>query len=145
MKKNVYYNPSAKDLTAKWYLLDAKGQRLGKVASKAAMLLMGKHTPEYVPHLDNGGRVVIINAAEIDVHPSKVDGKIYYHHTGHPGGIRQQTLGTFMDSKPTEVMRKAVRGMLPKNRLGEATMGKLYIYSGAEHDQVAQKPEEVTL
>jgi large subunit ribosomal protein L13 len=145
MKKNVYYNPSAKDLTAKWYLIDAKGQRLGKVATKAAQLLMGKHDPNYVPHLDNGGRVVVINVAALDVHPRKLEGKLYWRHSGYPGGIRSQNLAAMMEAKPTEVVRKAVRGMLPKNRLGDASLNKLYIYADDEHGQKAQQPEIVTL
>lgn len=145
MKKNTYYNPSAKDLTATWYLIDAKGQRLGKVATRAAQLLMGKNDPSYVPHLDNGGRVVVINAAELDIHPRKVEGKVYYRHSGYPGGIRSETLGQAMEAKPAEVVRRAVRGMLPKNRLGDATLNKLYVYAGAEFDQKAQQPELITL
>ncbi len=145
MKKNDYYNPSAKDLTAKWHLIDAKGQRLGKVAARAAQLLMGKHDPSYVPHLDNGDRVVIINAAGLDIHQRKVEGKLYWRHSGYPGGIRNESLGKVMAEKPTEAVRRAVRGMLPKNRLGSATLGKLYIYAGEEHEQVGQKPEKVSL
>ena len=106
---------------------------------------MSKNEPEYVPHLDNGGRVVVINAAELDIHPRKVDGKLYWRHSGYPGGIRSETLGTVMDKKPAEVVRRAVKGMLPKNRLGSATLGKLYVYAGSEHDQKAQQPEEVTI
>lgn len=145
MKKNVYYNPSAKELTAKWYLVDAKDQRLGKVATRVAQLLMGKHDPSYVPHLDNGGRVVVINVSALDIHPRKVEGKLYWRHSGYPGGIRSQTLGEVMDSKPTEAVRQAVRGMLPKNRLGAASLNKLYIYAGEEYDQMAQQPEKVEL
>lgn len=145
MKQNEYYNPSAKDLTAKWYLLDAKGQRLGKVATKAAQLLMGKHDAGYVAHLDNGDRVVIINAAELDVHPRKMTGKLYWHHSGYPGGISNETLAEVMSEKPTEVVRRAVRGMLPKNRLGSAYLNKLHVYAGEEHAQKAQQPEKISL
>jgi large subunit ribosomal protein L13 len=145
MKQNVHYNPSAKDLTAKWYLIDAKGQRLGKVATRVAKLLMGKHDASYVPHLDNGDRVVVINAAELDVHPRKLEGKLYWRHSGYPGGIRSQSLGELLERRPTEVIRRAVQGMLPKNRLGDATLGKLYIYAGEEHAQKAQQPEVITL
>jgi large subunit ribosomal protein L13 len=145
MKQNQYYNPSAKDLTAKWYLLDAKGQRLGKVATRAAQLLMGKHDASYVPHLDNGDRVVVINAAELDVHPRKMAGKLYWRHSGYPGGIRNETLAEVMDEKPTEVIRRAVRGMLPKNRLGRESLNKLYVYAGEEHAQKAQQPEKISL
>jgi large subunit ribosomal protein L13 len=145
MKKNTYYNPSAKDMVAKWYLIDAKGQRLGKVATRVAQLLMGKHEPEYVPHLDNGSRVVVINAAELDVHPRKIEGKLYWRHSGYPGGIRYETLGDVMDKKPTEVVRRAVKGMLPKNRMGAASLTKLYIYAGEEHDQKAQQPEQIAI
>ena len=145
MKKNTYYNPSAKDLPAKWYLIDAKDQRLGKIATRAAQLLMGKHEPSYVPHLDNGGRVVVINASALDIHPRKAEGKLYWRHSGYPGGIRSQSLAEVMEAKPTEVIRRAVKGMLPKNRLGEASLHKLYIYAGEEHDQKAQQPEKVVV
>ena len=141
--KNKYYNPSAKDLKASWYLIDAKGLRLGKVASKAATMLMGKHDPSYVPHLDNGHRVVIINAAHLSIDEHKLDNKIYYHHTGYPGGIRSKTLGELHGSRPEEVIRKAVKGMLPKNRLGAASLSKLYVYADDKHEQQAQQPQQV--
>lgn len=138
---NPRYNPSAKDLKASWFIIDAKGQRLGKVAAKAAMVLMGKHQPTYVPHLDNGHRLIIINAAHLSVEERKLANKTYYHHTGFPGGIRSQSMGELYAARPTEVIRKAVKGMLPKNRLGSATLGKLYVYEQETHDQQAQKPE----
>jgi large subunit ribosomal protein L13 len=143
--KNTYYNPSINDLPITWYLIDAQGQTLGKVAAKAAMILMGKHTAAYVPHLDNGHRVVVINAAHLAIDPKKADGKIYWHHTGYPGGIRHKTLTQVMATKPEEAVRTAVRGMLPKNRLGRESLGKLYIYAEADHAQTAQQPELISL
>jgi large subunit ribosomal protein L13 len=145
MKKNTYYNPSASELEATWYLIDAKDKRLGKIATRAAQILMGKAEANYVPHLDNGARVIIINAASLDIHPRKVEGKLYWRHSGYPGGIKSRTLGEMMDATPTEVVRKAVRGMLPKNRLGAATLNKLYIYAGDEYGQKAQQPKQVEL
>lgn len=140
---NPRYNPSAKDIKASWFIIDAKGQRLGKVAVKAATILMGKHQPTYVPHLDNGHRLIIINAAELSVEERKLNNKMYYHHTGYPGGIRSKTMAELYDARPEEVVRKAIKGMLPKNRLGSAALGKLYIYAGQEHQQQAQQPEVV--
>lgn len=143
--KNTYYNPSSKSLPSSWYIVDAKDQRLGKVATKVAMLLMGKHDPTYVPHLDNGHRVVVINAAHLSIADRKLAQKTYYRHTGYPGGIRSQTLAELHQAKPTEVIRKAVKGMLPKNRMGSASLKKLYVYAEEAHDQVAQKPEIIEL
>ncbi len=141
---NPRYNPSAKDMTASWYIIDAKGLRLGKVAAKAAMILMGKHQPSYVPHLDNGHRVIIINSAHLSVEDRKLADKTYYHHTGYPGGIRSKSMGELYAVRPNEVIRKAIKGMLPKNRLGSAALSsKLYIYEQETHDQQAQKPEVV--
>lgn len=141
----AFYNPSAKDIVSMWYILDAQDQTLGKVAAKVAMLLMGKHQATYVPHLDNGHRVIIVNASHLALNPKKMEQKLYYRHTGYPGGIRSQTLGNLHAARPTEVIRKAVKGMLPKNRLGAASLRKLYIYPGSEHEQQAQKPELVTV
>ena len=141
--KNTYYNPSSKDLKATWFVIDAKGKRLGKVAAKAAMVLMGKHDASYVPHLDNGHRVIIINAAHLSFDERKLENKIYYHHTGYPGGLRSKNLAELYGSRPNEVVRKAVKGMLPKNKLGAASLRKLYIYSDETHDQVAQQPESI--
>ena len=141
--KNKHYNPSQKDLAQTWYLIDAKGLRLGKVATKAAMLLMGKHDPSYVPHLDNGHRVVIINAAHLSIAERKAEQKMYYRHTGFPGGLRSKNLAEFHSANPAEVIRTAVKGMLPKNRLGAASLGKLYIYADETHGQQAQQPQQV--
>ncbi len=141
--KNKYYNPSQKDIAQTWYLIDAKGLRLGKVATKAATLLMGKHDPSYVPHLDNGHRVVIINAAHLSIDERKLEHKMYYRHTGFPGGLRSKNLAEFHTAQPAEVIRKAVKGMLPKNRLGAASINKLYIYADETHEQQAQQPQQV--
>lgn len=143
LKKNTYYNPSAKDITPSWYIIDAKGQRLGKVAAKAAMLLMGKHEASFVPHLDNGHRVVIINSAHLSIDERKLEQKMYYHHTGYPGGIRSKNLAEMHGSKPNEVIRIAVKGMLPKNRMGAACLRKLYIYQDENHEQKAQTPTPI--
>jgi large subunit ribosomal protein L13 len=145
MMKNIYYNPSSKDLSQSWYLIDAKDQTLGKVAAKAAMLLMGKHEATYVPHLDNGHRVIIINVSSLALDPKKADSKLYWRHTGYPGGIKKETLGSLTSRRPTEPLRKAIKGMLPKNRLGLASLTKLYLYAEATHEQIAQQPELITV
>ena len=129
-----------KDICRKVHLVDAKGQILGRLATRVATLLMGKHKPEYTPFLDCGDQVVIVNAREIRVTGRKHEQKIYTHYTGYPGGIRTQTLGEFLEEKPDEVIVQAVRKMLPHTKLGRQMLGHLRVYAGAEHRQAAQKP-----
>ncbi len=129
-----------KDIIRKVHLVDAKNQILGRLATRVATVLMGKHKPEYTPFLDCGDQVVIVNAKEIRVTGKKLEQKIYTHYTGYPGGIRTQTLAVFLEEKPDQVVREAIRKMLPHTKLGRQMLGHLRVYAGAEHGQAAQKP-----
>lgn len=125
----------------KWYVIDAEGKSLGRVASKAAVLLRGKHKPTYTPHIDCGDYVIIINAKNVNLTGNKLENKMYYNHSMYPGGLRERTAKVMRDQYPIEMMERAVKGMLPHNRLGRAMYGKLFVYEGAEHPHMAQKPE----
>jgi large subunit ribosomal protein L13 len=129
----------------KWYIVDAKDQRLGRLATRIADTLRGKNKPEYTPNVDTGDFVIVVNADKIVVTGRKMEKKVYYRHTGYPGGLKQRTLAQMMEKKPEEVLRLAVKGMMPKNRLARAQLKKLKIYAGPEHKQMAQKPEELKL
>lgn len=129
----------------RWFLIDARDQSFGRVASEAAKLLRGKGKPAFTPHVDCGDFVIIVNAAEIRLTGRKADGKLYYRHSGYPGGIRSKTAGERREKEPGELMRDAVEGMLPKNRLGRRLATKLKVYGGAEHPHAAQQPVQVTL
>lgn len=123
-----------------WYVIDAAGKTLGNVAVAAATVLNGKHRPEYTPHVDCGECVVVINAEKIVLTGKKLDQKIYYHHTGYVGGLKSVKYRTLMATKPEMAVELAVKGMLPKNKIGAASLGRLKVYRGAEHEQQAQKP-----
>ena len=125
----------------KWYVIDAQDQVLGRLATQIATVLRGKHKPTFTPHVDTGDYVVVINAEKIRLTGKKLDQKIYYHHTGYPGGLKETTYRTLMDKKPEFALKQAVKGMLPKGPLGNAMLKKLHVYRGAEHEQQAQKPE----
>jgi len=129
-----------KDIQRKIHLVDAKGQILGRFATRVATLLIGKHKPEYTPFLDCGDQVIVINAREVRFTGKKHEQKIYTHYTGYPGGIRTITLGKLLEEKPDQVVREAVRKMLPHTRLGDQIIRHLRVYAGAEHKQAAQKP-----
>lgn len=129
----------------KWYLVDASGKVLGRLASQIAKYLRGKHKPEYTPHVDTGDYVVVINASKIKVTGKKEQEKMYYTHSGYPGGIKEKTFEEVQKKDPTEIIEIAVKGMLPKNPLGRAMFRKLKVYSGAEHPHEAQQPEEINL
>ncbi len=124
-----------------WVVIDAEGQTLGRLATEIANTLRGKRKPEYTPHCDTGDFVIIVNAEKISVTGKKLDEKRYYRHSGYPGGLRSRTLAEMLDRRPEEVIRKAVKGMLPRNRLGRAQLRKLKVYAGPEHPHAAQKPE----
>ncbi len=141
--KTLYVKPA--DVEKKWYLIDAEGQRLGKVAVATAKLLRGKHKPEFVPHQDLGDFVVIINAEKAELTGGKEDKKKYYRHSGYPGGLTVETYREKLESKPTFPMERAVKGMLPKNRLGRELFRHVKIYAGAEHPHAAQKVEKFEL
>ena len=123
-----------------WYVIDAAGKTLGNVAVAAATVLSGKHRPEYTPHVDCGECVVVINAEKIVLTGKKLDQKMYYHHTGYVGGLKSVKYRTLMATKPEMAVELAVNGMLPKNKIGAASLGRLKVYRGAEHEQQAQKP-----
>jgi large subunit ribosomal protein L13 len=138
------YTPRASEIERQWFVVDADGQTLGRLASRVATLLAGKHKPTYAPHIDTGDHVIVINAAKIAVSREKLATKVYARHSGYPGGFRQETLGDLLARRPEEVIRRAVKGMLPHNRLGVQQLRKLKIYAGAEHPHEAQRPEPLT-
>jgi large subunit ribosomal protein L13 len=136
------YVPKKDEVERQWWLIDADGRILGRLATKVATLLRGKSKPQYVDFMDTGDFVVVINAEKIKVTGKKLEQKKYYSHTGYPGGIKEQTLGELMNKKPEEVIRKAVWGMLPKNKLNRAIHKKLKVYVGPDHPHEAQQPQE---
>ncbi|MBQ2679169.1 MAG: 50S ribosomal protein L13 [Firmicutes bacterium] len=135
------YMPSAASIERKWYVVDASGLTLGRLSSEVAKILRGKNKPIYTPFMDTGDYVIVINADKIAVTGKKMDQKLYRHHTGYIGGLKEVTLRKMLETKPTEVVKHAVKGMLPKNALGRKMMKKLRVYAGAEHGHEAQKPE----
>ncbi len=124
-----------------WYIIDAEGVTLGRLAARIAVLLTGKNKPTYTPHVDTGSFVIIVNAEKIRLTGRKMDQKKYYHYSGYQGGLKQITAGKLLEKHPDRLIRFAVRGMLPKNRLGRAMLTKLKVYAGPEHKHTAQKPE----
>jgi len=132
------YSTKASDIEREWRVMDASGKTLGRLASEVARLLKGKHKPIYSPHLDVGDYVIIVNAAKVKVTGNKLTQKIYYRHSGYPGGLKSITLGRMMETHPTRVIEYAVKGMLPHNRLGAAMFKKLKVYPGAEHPHQGQ-------
>jgi large subunit ribosomal protein L13 len=123
-----------------WYVVDAQDKVLGRLASRVAMVLRGKNKPTFTPHMDTGDFVVVVNAAQVQLTGRKLDNKMYYRHSGYPGGIKEISARKLLQKKPEEIVRKAVRGMLPKNSLGRQLLKKLKIYAGGEHPHEAQKP-----
>lgn len=141
MSTTKTYSPSASDIERSWFVVDAAGQRLGMLASRIAVVLEGKHKPTFATHIDSGDHVIVLNASRIDVSGNKLADKLYSRHSGYPGGLRQETLGDLLERRPEEVIRRAVKGMLPRNRLGAQQLRKLKVYAGAEHPHEAQRPE----
>jgi large subunit ribosomal protein L13 len=129
----------------KWYIVDAQGKTLGRMASEVAKVLRGKHKPTFTPHMDTGDYVIIVNADKIKVTGKKMEQKIYYNHSDYVGGMRETTLKTMMADKPERVLELAVKGMLPKGPLGRQMYKKLFVYAGPEHKHEAQKPEALTV
>jgi large subunit ribosomal protein L13 len=134
------YNAKPGEVAREWYLVDAEGKTLGRLATQIADTLRGKRKPQYTPHVDTGDFVVVVNADKIQVTGNKLDQKRYYRHSGYPGGLRSRTLREQLERRPTEVLRIAVKGMLPKNRLARQQLTKLKIYAGPEHPHEAQHP-----
>lgn len=141
--KTYYAKPN--EVEREWLLIDAEDQVLGRVASKAAQILKGKHKPQYTPHVDTGDFVVVINADKIRVTGVKATDKEYYRHSGYPGGLKCETFQEAMEKHPERVIEHAVKGMLPKNTLGRAMAKKLKVYAGSEHPYMAQQPREIKM
>jgi large subunit ribosomal protein L13 len=135
------YSAKTGEITRDWYLVDAEGKTLGRLATQIADRLRGKGKPQYTPHIDTGDFVVVVNADKIAVTGNKLDSKMYYRHSGYPGGLRVRPLREQLERRPTEVLRKAVKGMLPRNRLAREQLTKLKIYAGPEHPHEAQAPK----
>ena len=135
------YTPSEEGIERRWFVVDATDQTLGRLASRVAQVLEGKHKPTFATHIDTGDHVIVINAAHVAVTRDKRETKVYTRHSGYPHGLRQETLGELLERRPEEVIRRAVRGMLPRNRLGVQQLRKLKVYAGAEHPHQAQRPE----
>lgn len=132
---------SKDEVTRSWYVVDADGEVVGRIASKIASVLRGKHKPSYTPHADTGDFVIVVNAEKIRFTGSKMDQKEYLRFSGYPGGLKRRTAGEMLEKKPIAIIEKAVKGMLPKNKLGRAMFKKLFVYEGGEHPHAAQKPE----
>ena len=136
------YMPKANDIVRKWYVLDAAGKPLGRVATEAANLLRGKHKPTFAPHADCGDHVIVINADKVVLTGNKLDQKKYFHHTGYVGHMKEVKYSTLMRTKPAFAMEKAIKGMIPDTTIGREALTRLRVYAGAEHKHAAQKPEE---
>ena len=139
------YMQKKETVERKWYVIDAEGKPLGRVASLAATYLRGKHKPTYTPNIDCGDNIIIINAEKVELTGNKLDNKMYYNHSMYTGGLRERTARTMREQYPVEMMERAVKGMLPHNRLGRQMYKKLFVYAGSEHKQMAQKPEVLEL
>jgi len=139
------FSLKASQIERKWYLVDAQGKVLGRLATELASVLRGKRKPTYTPHLDNGDNVVVINAEKVMVTGKKREQKLYYHHTGYPGGLRTNTFAELQARKPEQIVKLAVKGMLPHNRLGRQMLKKLHIYAGSEHPHNSQNPQSLEL
>lgn len=131
------------DVEHKWYVIDAEGQNLGKVAVTAASVLRGKNKPTFTPHVACGDNVIIINAEKVVLTGNKLENKMYYNHSGYPGGLRERNAKTMIEKYPVEMVERAIKGMLPKNRLGRQIFKQLFVYAGSEHKHEAQKPERL--
>jgi len=134
------YQAKKEEVKHQWYLVNAEGKALGRLASGLAKILRGKHKPAYTPHLDAGDFIVVVNAEKVSLTGKKMKDKVYYHHTGYPGGIKEMSAEKLLAKKPTEMIRMAVKGMIPKNSLGRQTLRKLKVYAGPNHPHKAQKP-----
>ena len=145
MKDQKTYTPRPADIERAWWTVDATDLPLGRLASEVARVLRGKHKPQFTPHLDTGDHVIVLNASQVAVTSGKSEQKIYYRHSGYPGGIKAESFERLRDRRPEAIIERAVRGMLPKNRLGRATFRKLRVYAGAEHPHDSQKPQPLEL
>jgi large subunit ribosomal protein L13 len=141
--KTYVATPSTRERN--WFVVDATGKTLGRLATQIADALRGKRKPDYTPHIDVGDFVIVVNAEKVAVTGNKREGKLYYRHSGYPGGLRHRSLGQMLERQPEEVIRLAVKGMLPRNRLGRAQLVKLKVYAGPDHPHAAQKPETLEI
>lgn len=135
------YMQKKETVERKWYVIDAEGKSLGRIAALAATYLRGKHKPTYTPHIDCGDNIIIINAQKVNLTGNKLEDKIYYNHSQYVGGLRERTAKVMREQYPVEMVERAVKGMLPHNRLGRSMYKKLFVYAGNEHKHIAQKPE----
>lgn len=138
------FSPTPATIDRQWFVVDAENQILGRLATQLAHRLRGKHKPEFAPHMDNGDFIVVVNCEKIKVTGAKLEKKKYYRHSGYVGGLRETTLANVLATKPADVIMTAVRGMLPKNRMGRAMLKKLKVYAGTEHPHEAQNPQTLT-
>ena len=145
MKRQETFTPTPSDIAREWWVVDAEGLPLGRLASEVAMLLRGKHKPTFAPHVDGGDFVIVVNAARVAVTGAKETSKVYYRHSGYPGGLRSETLEELRQRKPERIITRAVTGMLPKNRLGRKMASKLKVYPGPEHPHASQQPKPLEL
>jgi large subunit ribosomal protein L13 len=134
------YSPKLSEIERNWYVVDAEGLTLGRMATEVARVLRGKHKPTFTPHIDTGDFVIIVNADKVVLSSGKAEKKMVYRHSGYPGGIRSRTYQQLLETRPEEAVRRTVRGMIPKTRLGRAQVGKLKVYGGPTHPHAAQKP-----
>jgi large subunit ribosomal protein L13 len=139
------FTPKVSEIQRAWYVIDADGLVLGRLATEVASILRGKHRPYFAPHVDTGDHVIVINAEKIVMTSNKADGKMAYHHSGYPGGLRSTTYAELLAKKPAELIRRSVRGMIPKNTLGRQMLGKLNVYAGPDHPHAAQQPQPLEL
>ena len=140
--KNTFMQKK-EEVVRNWYVIDAEGVNLGRLATKVATVLRGKHKPTYTPHIDCGDCVIVINAEKVNLTGNKLNDKIYYNHSGYTGGLRERTAKEMIEKYPVEMVERAVKGMLPKGRLGRQMYTKLFVYAGSEHPHAAQKPQEL--
>ena len=139
------FSPKPTDITRAWHVVDADGLVLGRLATEVARVLRGKHKPSFTPHLDTGDHVIVVNAARVVMTADKADKKVAYRHSGYPGGLRRQSYGLLLAAKPEEVIRRAVKGMLPKGPLGRRMLKKLKVYAGPSHPHAAQSPRPLDI
>ena len=139
------YSAKAGDVHQDWYVVDATDKTLGRLAAEIAHRLRGKHKPEYTPHVDTGDYIVVVNCEKVRVTGAKATDKMYYHHTGYPGGIRSASFEKLIDKAPERVLQRAIKGMLPRNPLGRAMFSKLKVYAGSEHPHAAQQPQSLNI
>jgi large subunit ribosomal protein L13 len=139
------FSPKAPEIQRAWRVVDADGLVLGRLASQVAAVLRGKHRPYFAPHVDTGDHVIVVNAARVVLTSDKAEAKVAYRHSGYPGGLHATSYARLLEEQPAEMIRRSVRGMLPKNSLGRQMLGKLHVYAGPDHPHAAQKPEPLDL